>query len=1254
MVAAPTASPTAASAHCALLSHLFSTSALSVHVPSASRSHASVDLSNQVELLRSSQDTTATSITTIRETAYYDENLGAIVALRIPTSAALPPPPPSTPLDSRLRTSGLPLPLAPPHVHHGSAAGSAEHDDAAAVPRILSTLLFCLHVALRAEYVPLAQIHAASQPSQHSPFDPLPTVHRAHAPYQLQHPADPRHPQHQQLQQHSGQSHPVGFFAAACAGNKGFDAPKVESDKVDRRASHLGAHLRRSRGYIAFDGEHWTVRWLCDVPVTFASTPFVPVLSLTAALTLRLSPPLLDNLLSDPLELANLSAHAFSHSLLSPLHQGPVYPDESTSERLIRMRNSSALGLDGPRGLGSHLTQLGKEVLGGSHTLVTPRSGLEGLKEVERRRKRMLEAALAAAGPDPNGASAGASGNLRSDDGDGDLGGGSSHRGGPGGGDIVDDDSDGDGRDSSSSLTTAPTHSDTAGLQVLKRSARTVLDVKSGLGVRMRTLFTPFSPFSQRVDAGSDLDEVSGEGLDEASLVLCVELENPSQSGLEFDVQDIEVRVEQVSGEARAVVRLLEGAPVTPGPTSAAGRTGSSGSFPVRLEQGQQRNLLYYLSVEDGDPTYQRPAIQLGGGNPGRMSSLPGSGKRNVAIIVKGRPIMLGPSASPTTSEMEPFDSKWNCVLDLSPLFNCARRRANVSRPFSELSLAAPRYAATPAPSTKGGNASRPASQQVYPPTAGSVRHSALALEEAYQVDRSRNLDKLAASGSVAASNVGVGGARGAAATNPRLAAMGNAMGRSLSFGPSVAAGAGQRGPNDPVMARSGSSGTIPQRQQQQQQQRQQIGRGHPPPLSLSTAGVAGGMSRQPSGFAAGEMTPGYPGTPRSASFRLGSAGGISGGGGGLLYKARQRAISAATTAAAGAGMPEDSAGQGRSRTVMSIGQEWGQQQELDSMLERRPSAAAVHGYAGAAADPSTATAASLRTIRPWSHANAHADPNVVGAGQHDGILVTTTILPPRPPSLSSPSSLPSLSGSSSTKSPDSAAGQLDGVGEAEPHRRQSVAEDLTFTSSITANGQEAAAISTGEKLVSSDLPGDVPGDAVGAVASVAQDDVANAAAAAEGGRWKHERGGVVEIEVALVNRHRGGSSALGGADGYGYAGGEHDGGDWSVVVSWDDASVASVDTGAARLGGKLLDSEGIKQRYLWAQPSYASVVPVENHVALPLSGQAGSTNGTTMKLVCLSSGYVVLPDLVVQVYSAGHAEAEEVRIQGLGAIFVD
>ncbi|CAG8510321.1 4329_t:CDS:2 [Paraglomus brasilianum] len=168
--------------------------------------------------------------------------------------------------------------------------------------------------------------------------------------------------------------------------------------------------------------------------------------------------------------------------------------------------------------------------------------------------------------------------------------------------------------------------------QPLRRSFRKILPVKSALNVRMRT--TSVSP----------LDNV---------LMMSVELENNTDAGTAFDVQ--EVRIELSS----AIVAQFDWG-------------GKKEIFPLILHPVDQVTFLYSIAIlEESAKTYPQyyPISSLNHPSSRRSSvtSTPPPApnaedkQRHVSIIVRGSPIVDGQS-------IKNVESRWNCMLDLSNL----------------------------------------------------------------------------------------------------------------------------------------------------------------------------------------------------------------------------------------------------------------------------------------------------------------------------------------------------------------------------------------------------------------------------------------------------------------------------------------------------------------------------------------------------------------------------------------------------------
>lgn len=546
------------------------------------------------------------SVSSTPPTVFFDELLKVDIQLSLPSHPLLPV----------SDDSDVPLPLS--------------LTDQLTVPSLLKTFLACLHVSLLTDYVPPSDPAATGLKSA-NPHVPFSSVHKQNVDHQL-------------LPDSSNHQSPssVRSFAASWCGVQRSDGPLSTlyspiSSASERERTNYTASLRQSN-------DAWIAQWKCPVPINFISTPFEPLLAVTAALTLRLDPVHLRTPDTDP----HLRS-GFSHSLLTPLHEGPIYPDESRSQSVARASAASALGLDGPHGLGSYLADLPKDVIGGTSAIVTPKTGMLALQAILRRNQDALAAQSAAL----HSTSLGSKSLNQSVDSNGDL-----------------------AADTQPSLSVESDHpdsSDTDGsaLRLYKRSTREVVALKTGLNVRMRTLYTTHDPFTSAVSTDLPIgreDHAPGS-LGSTSLVLCVELENPFDSGIIFTVSDIKIRIHPPSPMSTQQLQL-----------HAKLLSYKSGDrLPIQLSQGQQHNLLYYLSSSaDSTAPVSLPADM-------------GSTIRNVTILVSGCPRSLDalaadPTQVYTRSNVHPisnsneFESQWNCSLDVRPLL------ANATTPHTRTS----------------------------------------------------------------------------------------------------------------------------------------------------------------------------------------------------------------------------------------------------------------------------------------------------------------------------------------------------------------------------------------------------------------------------------------------------------------------------------------------------------------------------------------------------------------------------------------
>ena len=178
----------------------------------------------------------------------------------------------------------------------------------------------------------------------------------------------------------------------------------------------------------------------------------------------------------------------------------------------------------------------------------------------------------------------------------------------------------------------------------------------------MRTLFLPqlLAPSSGTTTPRDEAHQTEGE----RRIALCVEMENPLEANLDyaFDIESVVVDIGGKGGKATAELncqpeQLLA---VSSGITSPGE---PSGVFPLRLKPVEQYNFLYVVSIASA------PEDRSGQGIEEALSRDMGKGdeQRPVAIIVTGRPYSSGQAdlIYPT----KPFQSRWNCTLDLAPFY---------------------------------------------------------------------------------------------------------------------------------------------------------------------------------------------------------------------------------------------------------------------------------------------------------------------------------------------------------------------------------------------------------------------------------------------------------------------------------------------------------------------------------------------------------------------------------------------------------
>ncbi|KAI0663675.1 TRAPP trafficking subunit Trs65-domain-containing protein [Cubamyces menziesii] len=183
----------------------------------------------------------------------------------------------------------------------------------------------------------------------------------------------------------------------------------------------------------------------------------------------------------------------------------------------------------------------------------------------------------------------------------------------------------------------------------LRKSFRKTLKTLSGFRVRMRTVFVPYFLLPQETNG-----EQREAGNEEHTVVLSVEIENvfaephvPSAlPTFHFEVERADVTVGG-TGARTALVGW-------------GSRTGDL--FPLRIGPREQVNLLYAVSFLRG-PEVDEFSLARPPGLDGKSASNDEL-QRAVSINISGRPYeeASGEVSYPTHT----YQSKWNCVLDLS------------------------------------------------------------------------------------------------------------------------------------------------------------------------------------------------------------------------------------------------------------------------------------------------------------------------------------------------------------------------------------------------------------------------------------------------------------------------------------------------------------------------------------------------------------------------------------------------------------
>ncbi|PWN25878.1 hypothetical protein BDZ90DRAFT_262076 [Jaminaea rosea] len=725
-----------------LLHDLFSRSELHLHVPH----------------YRGDSPTSSSSSSSSRDIAFYDEHLEARLRLRLPSSPTHLPPP-----TRGHATYSIPLTLDD---DESDDVDWEERTEQARSTRLVLLAVLCnLAIEARGSYV--------------SPRPPLgnrdlvipPTTARASAgnastsvvveDHARPRPAMSEHEREGQYQNiEAGLGDEVAFYSIAWQGNKVPTRPAARQQH-QQSSSQTATPASQPEGMGCTVTYHpptasWHIEWPLLLPITYARHRHpTPSLLLTASLSLRLSPtsPLLSALTADlsgqsqylamlPAELRPAltsgngeededeeeGASWADHDLLSPLSSGPVYPDESPSQRAARAASALAK---------LPLSRLPSKVLGSR--LVTPGRSARDVGAKMRRGRGLVgmgdgdtegeegdltdlsegsetSATTATTSSSTTSSSARLSltraSSASSDISDPALYGRSSDatQGKPA--TSRDKDDDADDIDRGSSVVT------------LTRSVRRGLDVRSAVGVRMRTTMVDDVelPVLKHEQVGEGMAVGRAASSRSRCLVLSVEVDNPSDSGMVFQVDNCEVEVVQPTSNGQ------EATASSPQGWQAEARLVRGGETAFDLEQGEQRNLVYFVRFV---PTSTRTS------NRGASEALAsgGSTMRSISIVVHGKPVLL-PSRNGEEDQADrlltpAFSSVWSCTLDFRSLLEDAARREALQ--LNEAQSSSTRSANTAVSTTMPGAMS------------GSFRHSASALRQARARDEEERVAAAAA-----------------------------------------------------------------------------------------------------------------------------------------------------------------------------------------------------------------------------------------------------------------------------------------------------------------------------------------------------------------------------------------------------------------------------------------------------------------------------------------------------------------------------
>ncbi|PWN31771.1 uncharacterized protein FA14DRAFT_158583 [Meira miltonrushii] len=547
-----------------------------------------------------------------RKITFYDEIVPISIRLRIPASNRTLP----APSDDSLPNFNIPLTV--PDANDDEYDEGEEYGQRSQKPPLLLALLLSfLRVNVEAAYVPPRLQRSATNIFSHAETESSSSTQLIASVAE-----DDTAYQSVRLQGLDANMEATRMFSSTWMGNAIPPKSNIKKPSSGKGKEAFAAQAERGRGAnVTFtrqgDEEYWTVEWQCQMPVIFLRSRHPnPAIVVNSEVVLQLQASKLSSLAPSLVPVARTTAPEalFLHDLLSPLSEGPSYPDESHTERAARADASLAK---------LPLGKLPSSVLGSK--LVTP---ARGAKDVGKLIEEKLQLANGDMGDAEEYNSLKQGRRDLTDEGLMNI----------GENDGINEDP-GLGED----------------LMVVKRSARKALDVRSAVQVRMRT--TNIAGVGEGFGQNTSSD---GDNGILPTLVLCVEIENPANSGIRFRMDDISVQA-TLPSEVQSGGNLHPSARIH----VEANQIGEAVKSMV-IGQGSQHNLLYRV---DFSLPYMDGSLSTSDLDPVALAA---ETQRTITIELFGHPVLLqkvianGVVSSEDFSPAESFTSTWSCTLDFA------------------------------------------------------------------------------------------------------------------------------------------------------------------------------------------------------------------------------------------------------------------------------------------------------------------------------------------------------------------------------------------------------------------------------------------------------------------------------------------------------------------------------------------------------------------------------------------------------------